>query len=1162
MGSKVFRIYKGGNETLQDWQSATAFPYNETHRSQKNMVDPGGNKPSNEITSIPSPFARIDLVKNAFREICQACNTDGGYVDYSALDGSTIFHKMVSDTLDVAEIFFRYGKLSDRIEIIPWNPAVAIEELQKSGVAGHYNYAQVLDTFLNAPTDKATYNFDVNENFYLLNYRGGQQQLNIIGATSPSTIFFSNANNLKYVGQNIVFGQDKPFDDDYRPLYRRDPEFICSLFLLRKVNPLFPTLYAEVNDYLDLTFGALSDINLKDRIQKLTIANAADYSPIIVNYQNQAHEVAINGMKLYMQRQQTIANSDFMICPTVSFDGLLPLVLPVESGSLYKDFHYVCDKWGSQYHAPYRSSEHDYNMRTLPFDGSRHPYLTIDDFLEEMMIAVPHGINSYLFDGNMDCSINPSVKRKTAYLIPVKELFFKFFSIDDLKGNLPSGFTSEPKKMFEMMYLASGAVKVILRIPVKGCGSMNYIEYTRKYYPDRQSKIDQTHNEGGIFNESVFKELDLLIMPCVKFSNLQDAMYRVFAIHDKNDNFALDFYSDGTLVTDIPKECRNTNGEYQLSTDVYVLENVLFDSIRLRYGKSQGLIVPLFKQNTQTQSFQFSVDLGTTNTHVEFKKLNVAGESHPLSFSVDDEMVANLFLPRTEIIGNVEMEVEFMRQNNVVERDLFPSEFNDSSDFHFPTRTQMFVAKTIDWRNTVYPFGLANIAFAYCKRSILQYNKELEESVKWGNSENSNRIATSYIDNLMFILRNKVVLNDGNLSSTRLTWFYPSSMPRRRYNTFNQAWQNSFRKYFGQGAILNSMTESQAPVRYFFNKYSSATDMITVDIGGGTTDIAFAKNKEIELVTSFRFAANTIFEDPFSALNTQNGIVDFYKNKIHSNIASAGRELEIIFSELENKPADMASFLFSLKDNKLIKSSGIATSEVDFLLKLQADDEFRIVFILFYSAIIYHIAQIIKAQDFPLPRHIAFSGNGSKILRAITPNPEDLASYTKRMLEKLLGRSYDKKLEIIGLENSSNPKESTCKGGMFANGSEGLGQLIRVLKGSDGSFVQQNDTYDSITTDYLQRVKSNVDNFFRFVLFDMDSDFNLNEIFGVSQQSMAQAKDIAGDKHSDVMTYLERGRESRMREATGTDTIDETFFFYPIKGLLNDIINAIYERLK
>lgn len=62
--------------------------------------------------------------------------------------------------------------------------------------------------------DASTYNFDLLQNIYLLNYKStdAPSQMNIVGATSPATLFFTSANNLNYVSANVCFGNDKPFD--------------------------------------------------------------------------------------------------------------------------------------------------------------------------------------------------------------------------------------------------------------------------------------------------------------------------------------------------------------------------------------------------------------------------------------------------------------------------------------------------------------------------------------------------------------------------------------------------------------------------------------------------------------------------------------------------------------------------------------------------------------------------------------------------------------------------------------------------------------------------------------------------------------------------------------------------------------------------------------
>ena len=188
--SKVFRLYKEGTTTYHGWNESPAFPYNSTARDT--IEDPDGASAKNEITSIPSPFARIDLIKTAFREVCRRASKD-----IRELDGNTIFHKMVSDSLDVGEIFFNIDKFKDKIEIITWDPFTMIPALKGDNNSSHYYVADALEKYMQS--DAKTYNFDQLKNIYLLNYTKGPDELNIIGATSPATLFFSGANNLDYI---------------------------------------------------------------------------------------------------------------------------------------------------------------------------------------------------------------------------------------------------------------------------------------------------------------------------------------------------------------------------------------------------------------------------------------------------------------------------------------------------------------------------------------------------------------------------------------------------------------------------------------------------------------------------------------------------------------------------------------------------------------------------------------------------------------------------------------------------------------------------------------------------------------------------------------------------------------------------------------------------
>lgn len=1116
--SQIFRLGILGPNNNRDWQDSNAFPYNKQNRDT--ILDPNGASASHEITSIPSPFARIDLVKNAF-----------GIVAGGDLDGTSIYHKMVSDALDVGELFFNFDKLRDDLEIITWDTASMIQELKDSQYTGHKFLGESLDTYLKR--DKG-YNFDKLQNIYLLNFTKGNDELNIIGATSPATFFFSNSNDLSYVGDYITFGQDKPFDGDYQPLYKRDFEYVKAWFYLRNSNPNFANDYPEVYEYLKSTFKKIDDQAKKNILSKIDTIPEGESTLAITS----TSEVEVNGNALLMKSTQyQTGTSDFEIAPTINNESK-PLVLPIEEGNKYSKLFYTTAEWGRTNKAPYYD-ETKVEDRVLPLDGTHYPYLTVSDFLEDTIIKVPHDINrDEFFAGNY---IDYDKGKHFSYLLPLKKTFFKYFTTEDLDKGL-----GNDKKMIEMEDAGEG-VKVVLRIPIKGNKNIDFIEYSRIYYGSG-NKADQENNEGAI------SELDFTgyLSPDIKFSTDRDAVYKIGCITTNKQNASLTFYNGTTSIAAEPA-CRNKNEEYIFKIKSYTVEGHNFDHIVLNDGKGHyNVIIPKFKSQVQTEDFTFAVDLGTSNTHIEYITSRDK-EPRPLSYGNGDTQLVEMFTHVYQIDGNnINMLDE---QEDTMEYDIMPKLLGKDSMFGFPTRTVLSHMKGIDWTQELKPLELINIPFPYNKKKDRDYN-ESEDDLKWGNTPNSNRIMRAYIKCLTLMMRNKVVQNNGKLSNTKITWFYPISMSPRRRNDMENAWNEMYAKYFGDG-VTNNMTESIAPVKYFFHRYANAKNLVNIDIGGGTTDIAYSVDGELKFVTSFRFASNDIFENGL-ATNPNNGIISYFKPKFQKILETIDdRDLTEILEKI-HRPSNVASFLFTLPENP--STAKLDRASIGFNEMLAADDDFKVVFILFYTAIIYHIGKILLLKGYSMPRHITLSGNGSKILRVITSNAMQMATFTKTIFKLMNVKGSDGQLEILGLSKDSNPKQSTCKGALVSNTpTYDDRDKVVILKTNGDSFVTAEDTFDTMDNNYIEEAAKAVKDFFNFVLKKLNTAFDFDNNFGVSINSMKLADEIT-DKGQDIETFINRGLKICKNEAAGRNNIDETLFFYPIKGMLDQLSNEIYNN--
>ena len=1103
---KVFRLHTGNNN-LEGWGTSSAYG----NAAIKAIKDPNGATCKKEITSIPSPFARMDLVKTAFKIITDSKN----------LDGDSIHHKLVSDCLDVGEIFFNIDKFRDKVRILVWDSKNDLQTLLNSNNDKHRLFGETLRLYLEQ--DAAAFNFGQLDRIYLLNYIGpnAPKQMNIIGATSSTTLFFTSANDLSYASKHISFGNDKAFDEEFQPLYKRDFDYQMYWFSLQKGMNNFASLFPEINAYLELSFTKLDNAK-KEKIRALDEKSyAAYYEDLSVT--SDANLVEILSFHLKKRKSITNVQSDFQINSSICKDAKLPLVLPVDMYT--KQLRYTIDTWDKNTQVPYNDSRLLQN-RTLPDEGTKYPYLTIGDFLEDYILWDENTFNPKEF-------FNGGIGLKDCYLLPLRKEFFSYFTIDELQGTMPDG-----KNMFELISNAGG-VKAILRVPIQ---RNEYITYERLYFND--SMAEPEHNKGGIIK----RHFGVALFPSIRFTESDAPHYRVALVRDygSKEKIDLTFFQGEQPVEITGKAERNVKDTNYAFNETYVL-NSNFDYIVLRSNENiKGCIVPIWKNKNGNKQFVFAIDFGTTNTYIEYSENG--STSVPFEITEKDLQLSKL----NDLNGS-------MSALQILHQDYLPDTIGD--EFKFPIRTVLSEGYDTNWNQAVFPMANTNIPFVYEKARIASYNK-VTTNLKWSNEPHAQEKVSHYLNTLFLLLRNKVLLNGGDLKSTKIVWFYPASMTEGRFNKFQKIWKELYQQNFGEDSSnVIPMSESVAPYYFYKKKRNATTDVVSIDIGGGTTDVLIVNNGKEELLTSFRFAANSIWGDGYGFDSDSNGFVNHFKDEIYNKLSENGLdELCEIMQGLgkQKESTDIISFFFSLVGNKSVLNKKII---IDFNKILAQDGCGKYVFILFYFVIVYHVANIMKTKKMSMPRHITFSGNGSKVLNVLTPNDATLENFTKLIFETVYEQSYnDDGLTII--REVENPKEATCKGGLLNAKPQDYSSIMALKQTLLGdisqTFAAKNLKYDDIDETLEENVQEEVKKAIQ-LFFDLNEKFSYVEKFDSERAKWDTVKKYC---LKDIKTYLRNGINAKKEEIeqTGVEPkIEETLFFYPFTGILNMIAQEAYK---
>jgi hypothetical protein len=1130
--------YHDSDQNGRHWFKSVAYGKDQIEK----IKDPAGGDTRQLPTSIPSPFARFDLVRTAFANL----------VLKGILNGTPNDQRLVSDAFDIGELFFNYEKLKSSLKIVAWSKETDLAILLKSpSNKKHERLGKAYNLYLDQASDKETYHFDKIKRIAILLYKG-----EVVGGTSPSTVFFSSGNNLSNL--NIMFGGRKFFDRTKpQPLYLRDIEYQKFWYCLMQ-QPNFRAYFRELYDYLDASKNLLKETNVD--LYEAHIASSNNDSLVSSEYNVQNYllldtgqvndNVEILGMDLWKNKIQTSIQSDFKI-DSSKYKGEMPLAL---QNNFRRSLNYVTGVWNADaikvpHHA--KESWRD-NKRQLLNEGFYYPWLTTSDFLEPYLVRVPFQLNEACFF----TGYNTAKENRKGYLLPLTKDFFEFFDAEDLTNG---------KVRFEITPSSLG-VRVTLQIPIKGAAKSTlkeYITYEREYVL-LDTEPNLTENEGAIVEHTFM----LSIFPFVK-ADSEEALppdYRVQIIEDtskRGENVAVNYIGRNNsepLTTIRRYRTQATGGEFMSSKFDIIKSN--FDYIQTilstNFGVVNATIVPIWpKYQSGGDAYTFAVDFGTTNSHIEYR----VKEGGTKPFETVKSPVAVLANP--SFLEKAGDDIPFIYR--LFDWEFVPITIGDKSAYSLPFRTVLAAKKQLNYNTAVFTLADMNVPFFYERKPTHDATDDYIPNLKWAKESEAEKNVKAYLEELLFLMRSKVVLEGGDFTKTRIVWFYPSSMTPKRRTDLGKIWEDLFKITF-VGVPLSQIaytSESIAPY-YHHTKIkrlptAGTRPLVNIDIGGGTTDVVIYEKNKPQKLTSFRFAGNALFGDGFGDLaSDQNGFVMKYKDQIAKRLEDNGySELLKIHKQVcdTKRSTDIISFWFSTERNPNVSNR----EDLSFSNMLAKDEYFGIVFLFFYTAILYHVAQMMKKLVFDKPRYISFSGSGSKMLNIISNDDATLAQFAKLVFEEVYQSTFDRDGVSI-TRDREHPKEATCKGGLMMTPDELSVRPEDIAYIYTASYQNEYDdlTYeDAQKPDITQSIVTEAEAFLQF-FFNLNKKMRFGNYFEVSNESIQWAKDILS---RDLGAYLGEGLEQKKQEIASLDEpIEETLFFYPFIGTLNNLVYEIGQR--
>lgn len=650
----------------------------------------------------------------------------------------------------------------------------------------------------------------------------------------------------------------------------------------------------------------------------------------------------------------------------------------------------------------------------------------------------------------------------------------------------------------------------------------------------------------------------------VLYSNNKESVYKLNFLKISNKGHHL---IDPKFTTTRSDESKNHG--HNATSKYYVLDKA-YDVIEVAQPNgAAGLVIPKFQQNYEgSKQFTFAIDFGTTNSHIEY---SVDG-NNPIPFDITekDRQLITLF---DDFWGLNDPQLE-----SLLMRELVPYHIGGESRYRFPMRTAISEIDNLNHYQSTFPLGDLTIPFHYEKLETLQ-SEIIKTNLKWSRfrgdegTVNSNRV-NGFIETLLIMIRNKVLLGGGSLQRTRIVWFYPSSMSTNQVNQFRRIWNRLFKKYIHAEGEPIDFSESEVP---FYNHPPSLVKsqrypVINIDIGGGTTDIVMFEKDQPKFLTSIKFAGNAVFGDGYrNDISADNGFIKTFKPRVQTFLQHNQHELNSlknVFEQLSapgrSSSADLMAFFFSLENNKDLEDKNLSFPFSD---EVASHEEFNIIFIIFYGAIIYHIAKMMHKLGCEMPRNICLSGNGSKIVKLLDASSKlkSVEKLSRMIFEKVYKAEYH--AEGLTMVQGEKPKEATCKGGirkLIDNKLSDDYDRIVLLGDSDNTIINHSPNYydrsslkyqevtDLIKSSAIQETSKFID-----MILDLHSDFDFEDNFGVAPSNLTVYR---RELKRDIEDSMERGLIQRLDLSDQDKNVEETLFFYPLIASMYHLSQVIAEK--